>query len=153
MDKTYRISGDGTIFEIKDDGSIAKLAKIDDEIKNKINSIYDEVGNLIEKLEFRDAVSRIMDFVELANKYYDTQEPWKQRKQNEEAFYCTIFTCANIIANLSNLFEPIMPETCDKIRRYLDLNEASWKPVFLDKEIDLTGKEIDPLFERLKLEK
>ena len=130
-----------------------KLAKIDDEIKNKINSIYDEVGNLIEKLEFRDAVSRIMDFVELANKYYDTQEPWKQRKENEEAFYCTIFTCANIIANLSNLFEPIMPETCDKIRRYLDLNEASWKPVFLDKEIDLTGKEIDPLFERLKLEK
>lgn len=30
MDKTYKISGDGTIFEIKDDGSIAKLAKIDD---------------------------------------------------------------------------------------------------------------------------
>jgi hypothetical protein len=30
MDKTYRISNDGTIFEIKDDGSIAKLAKIDD---------------------------------------------------------------------------------------------------------------------------
>jgi hypothetical protein len=29
MDKTYRISNDGTIFEIKDDGSIAKLAKID----------------------------------------------------------------------------------------------------------------------------
>ena len=31
MDKTYRISNDGTIFEIKDDGSIAKLAKIDDQ--------------------------------------------------------------------------------------------------------------------------
>lgn len=30
MGKTYRISNDGTIFEIKDDGSIAKLAKIDD---------------------------------------------------------------------------------------------------------------------------
>lgn len=30
MNKTYRISNDGTIFEIKEDGSIAKLAKIDD---------------------------------------------------------------------------------------------------------------------------
>lgn len=31
MNKTYRISNDGTIFEIKDDGSIAKLAKINDQ--------------------------------------------------------------------------------------------------------------------------
>ena len=30
MNKTYRISNDGTIFEIKEDGSIAKLARIDD---------------------------------------------------------------------------------------------------------------------------
>lgn len=37
MDKTYRISNDGTIFEIKDDGSIAKLAKIDD--KGQINTL------------------------------------------------------------------------------------------------------------------
>ena len=29
MDREYRISNDGTIFEIKEDGSIAKLAKID----------------------------------------------------------------------------------------------------------------------------
>ena len=30
MNKDYKISNDGTIFEIKDDGSISKLAKIDD---------------------------------------------------------------------------------------------------------------------------
>lgn len=30
MQKDYKISNDGTIFEIKDDGSIARLAKIDD---------------------------------------------------------------------------------------------------------------------------
>ena len=37
MDKTYRISNDGTIFEIKDDGSIARLAKIDD--KGQISTL------------------------------------------------------------------------------------------------------------------
>ena len=31
MDKTYRISNDGTIFEIKEDGSIVKLAKINEQ--------------------------------------------------------------------------------------------------------------------------
>lgn len=92
-----------------------------------------------------------MNFVELANKYYDTREPWKQRKENEEEFYNTIFTCANIIANLSNLFEPIMPQTSNSIRKYLDLSEPTWKPIYLENEIDLTNKEIVPLFERLML--
>ena len=30
MNKDYKISNDGTIFEIKEDGSISKIARIDD---------------------------------------------------------------------------------------------------------------------------
>ncbi len=37
MSRDYKISNDGTIFEIKEDGSIARLAKIDD--KGKISSL------------------------------------------------------------------------------------------------------------------
>ncbi len=129
-----------------------EAAEIDRDIKEKIEHTYDEVGNSIEKLEFREAVSKIIDLVEIANKYYDTQEPWKQKKENEIEFKNTIFTCSNIIANLSNLFEPIMPGTCQKIREFLDLSEPSWKPTYLAKEIDLKDKNIEPLFERLKLE-
>ena len=134
--------------------NLEKIEKvqIDKEIEEKINHIYEEVGSLIERLEFREAVSKIIELVEIANKYYDSQEPWKQIKEDRQAFNETMFTCSNIIANLSNLFEPVMPSTCEKIREYLDLEKASWKPVFLDKDIDLAGKNIDPLFERLKLE-
>lgn len=128
-----------------------EIADIDNEIKGKINNIYDEVAYLIEKLEFREATSKIMGLVEFANRYYDDKEPWKQKKEDEEGFKITIFNCANIIANLSNLFEPIMPDTCEKIRSYLGIENASWKPIFLEKEIDLSGKNIEPLFERLKL--
>ena len=53
------------------------------------------------------------------------QEPWKQIKENEQEFVNTIFTCSNIIANLRNLFEPIMPETTQKKRNYLDLENQS----------------------------
>lgn len=41
MNKTYRISNDGTIFEIKDDGSIGKLAKIDD--NGRISTLSGEI--------------------------------------------------------------------------------------------------------------
>lgn len=127
-----------------------KLATIDSEIKNLIETTYKEVGDLIERLEFREATNKIMNLVEVANKYYDTREPWKQVKENEEEFNNTIFTCSNIIANLSNLFEPIMPETTKKIREYLEIEEPSWQPIYLEKEIDLTTKEIQALFERIK---
>lgn len=129
-----------------------KATNIDTEIKERIESIYKEVGELIEKLEFREATSRIMGLVEMANKYYDSREPWKQRNEDVAAFNETMFTCSNIIANLSNLFEPIMPGTCKKIREYLNLGEPIWNSIFLDKDVDLVNKNIEPLFERLKLD-
>lgn len=74
----------------------------------------------------------------------------KQKKEDEEGFYETIFNCSTIIANLANLYEPIMPEACKKIREYLKLEEPKWEPIFLEKEIKLEN--IEPLFERLKLD-
>lgn len=46
MDKTYSISNDGTVFEIRDDGSIAKLAKIDEQgqIRNLSGTIMTADG-------------------------------------------------------------------------------------------------------------
>ena len=127
-----------------------KLGTINPEMKELIENTYTEVGNLIEKLEFREATNKIMNLVEAANKYYDSQEPWKQVKENEEEFINTIFTCTNIIANLSNLFEPIMPETTSKIRNYLDLKNPTWKPIYIEKEINVANKDIQALFERIK---
>lgn len=127
-----------------------ELSELDEEVKGQIISAYSEVGELIEKLEFRDASRRLMELVEFANKYYDEKEPWKQKKENEEEFNKTIFNCANIIANLANLYEPIIPEACKKIREYLKLEDSKWEPIFIKNEIVLEN--IEPLFERLKLE-
>lgn len=124
-----------------------KMSTLDDEVKQTITRTYADVGNLIEKLEFREALNKIMELIEYANKYYDEREPWKQKKDNEEEFNKTIFNCSNIIANLSNLYEPIMPNTCEKIRKYLNINEKKWEPFFIKEEITLN--DIQPLFERL----
>ena len=44
-----------------------------------------------------------MTLVEIGNKYYDENEPWIARKNDIEKFNDIIYTCACIIANLSNL--------------------------------------------------
>ena len=126
-----------------------KKANLDGSIKEEIEKTYTEVADLIEHLEFREAIAKIMNLVETANKYYDSREPWKQRKEDEKGFNDTIYTCSCIIANLANLFEPVMPNACQKIRSYLDLEKAKWEPVYLENDINLEDKNIEPLFERL----
>ncbi len=67
-----------------------------------------------------------MNLVEVGNKYYDTSKPWVAKKENIEEFNNIIYTCSVIIANLSNLFEPIMPTASQKIRDYLNKKLKNW---------------------------
>ena len=121
---------------------------MDEEMEREIREAYFEAGRLIERLEFREAVDQIMELVEEANKYYDAKEPWKAKNEDIFKFNNVIYTCSVIIANLSNLFEPIMPNACKNIRKYLNLPE---KPVwnYIDVKPGLKLENIEPLFTRI----
>ena len=123
------------------------IGKLDECAKQEIENTYIDVAKMIEKLEFRQATERIMNLVEFANKYYDERQPWIQKKENMEEFNNTIYTCSVIIANLSNLFEPFMPESCLKIRTYLEIEKPSWNFISIKDNIKL--KDIEPLFTRI----
>ena len=121
--------------------------KIDSQIQSLVKNTYNLVADNIEKIEFKKAAESVMDLVSETNKFYDEQKPWVQAKEDREAFNNTIYTCAYVIANLSNLFEPFMPKACEKIREFLSLDktpvwkEIQVKPVKLDK--------VQPLFARI----
>ena len=89
-----------------------------------------------------------MKLVELGNKFYDEKEPWIAKKENIEEFNNIIYTCTVIIANLSNLFEMVMPTACKKIREYLKIENSSWN--FITVNPDLTLENIEPLFTRIE---
>ena len=121
--------------------------KLDEQAKVEIENTYKEVSNLIENLEFRAATQKVMDLVEYANKFYDENKPWIQKKEDIEGFNNTIYTCAVIIANLSNLFEPFMPKSCKKIREYLKIQNPQWNFTTIEDGIKLEN--IEPLFNRI----
>lgn len=121
--------------------------KLDEQAKIEIENTYKEVSNLIENLEFRAATQKVMDLVEYANKFYDENKPWIQKKEDIESFNNTIYTCAVIIANLSNLFEPFMPKSCKKIREYLKIQNPQWSFTTIEDGIKLEN--IEPLFNRI----
>ncbi len=120
---------------------------LDSEIKAKIEETYKQEGELIEELEFREAVKKVMELVEITNKYYDERKPWIAKNENIEEFNNIIYTCSTVIANLSNLFEPIMPTACKKIREYLKIENCTWN--FIDVKVGTKLNNIEPLFNRI----
>ena len=106
---------------------------MNNEIKNKIENVYNEVAQDIENLDFSKAISIIRNLVEDGNKFYEEEQPWKQQKENMEDFNNTIYTCCNLVANLSNLYEPFMPKSSKRVRDLLEIEKASWNYIELEK--------------------
>lgn len=125
------------------------LGKVDENIKDAIATTYKNVGLEIENIEFKKAGSLVMDLIELGNKYFDERKPWVQIKEDENGFADTIYTCAYLIANLSNLIEPFMPKSAGTLREYLGITKTpSWEEITEFKtKIDI--EKIQPLFTRI----
>ena len=134
----------------KFDGNITE-GTIDEKIKEATNKTYHLAGEYFEKGEIKNAVTAIMEYVNLANKYYDSREPWKQVKENISDFNDTTYTCLYMIANLSNLIEPVLPNASTKIKRMLNLNPYKWEEEMISGDYKLTDVEI--LYNRLEEKK
>lgn len=130
----------------KFDGIITE-APIDEEIINKTKDLYDKVGNLISDGELRSAIENIVEYAVLGNKYYDEKQPWIQVKEDIDAFNKTTYTCVYIMANLSNLLNPFMPTTADKIKNMLGLDEFKWEEYKLKGDLKINNIEL--LFDRI----
>ena len=69
----------------------------------------------------------MFEYVALANKYYDSRQPWIQVKEDVNGFNDTTYTCTYMIANISNMIAPILPHASRKIKEMLNLPEYQWE--------------------------
>ena len=120
--------------------------KVDKTIEAKLKELYIEVGNDIDNGDTKDGLSKIFDFINYSNKYFDENEPWKLAKENTNKCEEILYNCCNIIFNINNLLKPYLFETTKKVEEYLNSNINSWDYQRLEK-VELS-KEINPLFIR-----
>ncbi len=125
------------------------IGEIDTNVKTAIENCYKDVAREIENTEFKKAGNLVMDLIELGNKYFDERKPWVQIKEDVNEFNNTIYTCAYLIANLSTLLEPFMPEACAKIRKYLGLSETPTWCLIEKFNTKIDVENIEPLFTRI----
>ncbi|MDP4092641.1 MAG: methionine--tRNA ligase [Bacillota bacterium] len=117
------------------------------QVKEDIYNLYETTGKKIENGEFKAAIEEIFSFIRGANKYYDEEKPWITLKTEPYKCQSTIYTCIQIIANLSNLLSPFIPFSCAKLRKMLNVSAAAWKSIIVSPNTELNESEL--LFERI----
>ena len=95
-------------------------------LKQQIFNLYFEVGDKIEEGRFKSALQDINKMIKKANKYFSDEKPWETINTNIDKCKESLYIMIQLIANISNLLEPFMPFSSEKIRKALGIKNAMW---------------------------
>lgn len=130
---------------------IIPRGEINSSIREQTIALYETTRILLEDSKFKLALETIFDYIRFANKYFDTQQPWLQVKNNPQEANNTLRTCCYIILNLGQLLQPFLPFSAEKIRFMLQHKTvATWQEI---QELPLQLIAVEPLFERIEVTK
>lgn len=97
---------------------------LDQEMLEAITIQKHKIEHAYEHFKFREAVQEGMQLARLANKYFTDSEPWKTRKTNVNACFNSLHVSIQVVAALSVLMEPVLPESMMILRRQIGLEES-----------------------------
>lgn len=137
------------------DGKVPQLGVLNDIDKDAIETLKafpDKIAASIERYRFREALSYVMDFARLGNKYLADTEPWKTIKDDKDRTGTILNIALNIAANLAIVAEPFLPFTAAKIYGMFNMEGLGWKDAG-NSDILETGISINPaalLFDKIE---
>ena len=103
---------------------------IDVEMLGAIDTQRQKIEFAYEHFRFREVVQEGMQLARLANKYFTDTEPWKTRKTNETACFNSLHVSIQVVAALSVLMEPIIPESMKMLRHQIGLSDSiEWSKI------------------------
>ena len=103
---------------------------IDVEMLAAIDTQRQKIEFAYEHFRFREVVQEGMQLARLANKYFTDTEPWKTRKTNETACFNSLHVSIQVVAALSVLMEPILPESMKMLRHQIGLSDSTkWSEI------------------------
>ncbi len=122
---------------------------LDNKLIDQFDQAYIKVGNLIEKVELKNALQETMKYVSLVNAYLNNTEPWKEVKTDHKRAARILYTSVTAIDSCANLLFPFMPSTSLKVQNAIKKEtNFKWKVNKIStgeklKEIGLLFKKFD----------
>ncbi|WP_304518044.1 methionine--tRNA ligase [Cecembia rubra] len=106
---------------------LGELQQIDKEVLEELKVFPEKIASSIERYRFREALSFVMDFARMGNKYLADTEPWKTIKTDNDRTGTVLNIALNIAANLAIVTEPFLPFTSAKIFEMFQLQGLKWR--------------------------
>lgn len=101
-----------------------------------------KVREQVEALQFHKALEEIWHVISEANKYMDTNEPWKLKKENPEQMAHVLRVLMESFASLSVLLEPFMPTAAAQFQKQINFEGKTLADIETDGELLQTGTEL-----------
>lgn len=127
------------------------LTEIEEKIKAQANDLPFRVKDLINNFKVQEAVTSVLGFVDVLNKYVETQAPWKLAKTDMKAADRVLYTAAEGLRIATIMLAPVMPEKTSQVLSVLSAENT--KPVWGQLKPGIPLKVHPPLFPRIEVEK
>ncbi|WP_370525500.1 methionine--tRNA ligase [Dysgonomonas sp. 521] len=105
---------------------IHELTDYDKETLKEFADVKAVVESYLDTYRFRDALKEAMNLARIGNKYLADTEPWKVAKTDMARVETILNIALQITANLSIAFEPFLPFSVKKIRRFINMDNLTW---------------------------
>jgi methionyl-tRNA synthetase len=122
--------------------SPSTLRDKDKKILNNLLLFPDNIGSLIEKYHFREALSELMKIARMGNKYLTEEAPWKIHRQNSTRSRTILYVSLQISGMLAQLSEPFLPKTSERMMKILKIKTLPWR-LLKKKELLWPNKPLD----------
>ncbi len=116
-----------------------ELRPTDQEIIRVVESGFQSVGEHLEAVRLRAALSEALRLSSEVNKYLDTTSPWFEIKTDKEAAAKTIYTAIRVIDSLKLLFAPFIPFTSERLNTYLGYAQPIFGEQYVQPQKDKLG--------------
>ncbi len=127
------------------------LTSAEEDIKGKGNCLSGRIEDLINEYKVQEAVTTVLEYVHVLNRYMEAQAPWKLAKTDMHAANRVLYTAAEGLRIATIMLAPVMPE---KTAQVLDiLGAVDTKPVWGQSKPGTPLKIHPPLFPRIEVEK
>lgn len=106
---------------------VNELTDYDKETLAEFAGVKDEIEKYLNTYRFRDALKEAMNLARIGNKYLADTEPWKVVKTDLARTQTILNIALQITANLAIAFEPFLPFSSQKIKRFINIESLEWK--------------------------
>ena len=90
-------------------------ADLSDEVRERIETAIDDFAAAVDDYSIRKAGDAAVALAGFGNEYIQRNEPWNLVDDDPEAAKQVIYDCVQLAKALAVLFEPIAPETCERL--------------------------------------